>query len=616
VPSRASAPTSGWSQLRSRLDAEHLAVALVVISVAAIVPGGFNRFVFAKLALVAMALVALALAPRRGALNRPAAWLLGVFLALFAVDGLIAGTPLITLVGRAPRYEGLVTLALYAGCVVLGARLVGVNRDESVERTLLGSLALVALAVATLAVLESFGLRPLSSTSARAGSLLGNASDEGAAGVLLLGPLAVAAVGSRRALTQLGAGAAALVVVLSASRGALLGALSMALAAVVLLRSPVTRRVLAALTVAFVGVVFAVPASRDRVLERTPFSRATVTGRELLWQESAVLLSHHLLTGVGPDHFADQVGTERDRTWQRRVGSASPPDSPHSWPLQVAVDGGLPLLALAVAIAGLVLFRGLARTEQERSRGSPALATGMLLGVVGYGVTLLFHFTSPGTAPLAALYAGGLLSARAASAPGSPWRGRLLALIAGTLAVVLVAGAIAEIEVLSAVRAAAAGNDPAALSRFAAARDLRPWDVEVDVIEATVLAHLAERTGVAGLRDATPFLRDAVRALPEDPQVLVDAGAIDEAEGHYGAAADDFRRALRYDRDDPVVLLRLGVVLGEAGRFAPAIRAFRGAVEVQPRSLGAWSDLVIAYRQLGQFAQLARAERVVADLER
>ena len=79
--------------------------------------------------------------------------------------------------------------------------------------------------MALLTLAETLGLRPLESDVSRPGALLGNASDQGAWGVLALGPLLAAALRAPSRTAIGGSVAAATVVVLSGSRGALLGAL-------------------------------------------------------------------------------------------------------------------------------------------------------------------------------------------------------------------------------------------------------------------------------------------------------------------------------------------------------------------------------------------------------
>jgi hypothetical protein len=147
--------------------------------------------------------------------------------ALVLLAAALAGsTPVTQLIGRAPRYEGVLVLPVYLGALLAGARLLGVDRARGSTAWFLRWLSIAALAVAVEAVLETAGLGLLASSVARPGSLLGNASDEGAWAVLVLGPLAAVALRVGGRLYTAGALAAATVLVCSGSRGALIGAVA------------------------------------------------------------------------------------------------------------------------------------------------------------------------------------------------------------------------------------------------------------------------------------------------------------------------------------------------------------------------------------------------------
>jgi hypothetical protein len=97
----------------------------VAVAPAAVIPGGLNRFVFAKNALFALALAFAGVANCRTRLSRPAGWLLLAGLAWVALCGSLTPDPGAVLAGMAPRYEGLPVLALYGAAVWAGARLLG-----------------------------------------------------------------------------------------------------------------------------------------------------------------------------------------------------------------------------------------------------------------------------------------------------------------------------------------------------------------------------------------------------------------------------------------------------------------------------------------------------------
>jgi hypothetical protein len=193
-----------------------------------IVPGGYNRFVFGKLLVGALgALVAFRSAPV-GRMGKSARVLLAVASLALVVSALASTSPLTALLGRDPQIEGVPVLGLYLLAGLSGGRVLGPARSERVTRVAVATMAVTIIAVASLAILEGVGLRPLSSNVARPGSLLGNASDEGALAVLYAGPLIADALKRRGWLAVLGASASSLTVVLSLSRGAMVGLLATA----------------------------------------------------------------------------------------------------------------------------------------------------------------------------------------------------------------------------------------------------------------------------------------------------------------------------------------------------------------------------------------------------
>jgi hypothetical protein len=211
------------------------------------------------------------------------------------------------------------------------------------------------------------------------------------------------------------------------------------------------------------AAALAVPSTRSRPVGTSPFPGHTVTGRVLLWGETARLVGDRPLLGVGPGGYADAIPTYHDARYERRVGAQNPPDSPHDRILQAAAAGRLPLALLAVALAVLTLARGRRAVEVQSAAGEAAAFGGMLAGLVGYGVTLLFHFTSPGTTPLAAVLGDALLADPARAGPVRPavWRraaGVLGALAWAALAVVLASAAVAELPLRSALDAAVHGR--------------------------------------------------------------------------------------------------------------------------------------------------------------
>ena len=420
-------------------------VALWVLAVSplALIPSGEFRFELPKM-LVAVIGVGLAgWAVRAGRLPRAVAGLIAVGGLFLVVAALTSAAPMAQLLGRWPRYEGAIALPVYIGALWAGARMLGPSASAGRLRTLDSALSVTAIAVGVVGALESFGVRPLGGAAARPGSFLGNATEQGIVGMVIVAVLLLPAWRGRRPLVVAGALAAAVAVVASGSRAALLGTV-VALVAIgvsgVVRASRTTpwrtrlagARVPALAVLALTAVALAVPATRGRILG-AGWAGATVEGRLLLWTDTWRLARQHLWTGLGPSGFVDAIAGGHSEAWALQVGSSDPPDSPHSWPLQALVAGGVPLLVLCLALVATVLvLAARAWRAAHLAAGVPTsrpelvpravtvpradglvradAVTGWAAALLGYAVALLTHFTSPGTTPLVALLVGGLIA--------------------------------------------------------------------------------------------------------------------------------------------------------------------------------------------------------------
>lgn len=516
-------------------DRERAALALFALTGAVFLPRAFDRFDFPKLAICAAAIaLALSVAPR-GRLPRPVLAALAAGVLLLSIGALTSDAALTRLIGRAPRYEGLISLSMYVVAAVCGARLLGPRRARGSMSWLLDWLALATIAIAIEALLEAAGLYPLQSNVARPGGLLGNASDQGAWGVLAAGPLIAVALTRRRALHIAGAIAAAAAVDCSASRGAYLGGIVTVLILFGLLPTGRLRVALVAFAAIAALGVYIQPTPRARVTGTSPLATDTANGRILLWQETLQLIAAHPLTGVGAGGYVDAIPRYATLQYERDIGPQSVPDSPENWLLQAAVAGGLPLLAISLALAALAAWRGLRAARAAPDPFDGAALAGMLAGLGGYGAALLFFFTSPASTPLAALLAGALL----AEAPARQFiRSRVVACAAfGMLTLVLALAALAEIPLRAALVAAGKGQVAAAQSDFKAARALRPWDPAIDDYASYAFAELTS-SGVAGAASVgAPWADRALEATPGSTEVIADAAAIDIAQGRARHAA-------------------------------------------------------------------------------
>lgn len=569
---------------------ERAALALLAVGTVAFLPGALDRFVFLKVAVMAGGVALAFTVSPRNRLSPRIVMILCLGSVILLVATLREPAPLSALVGRSPRFEGIFILPVYVGGAAAGARLLGPNRAAGSTAWFMKWLAVAAVVVGVEAALELAGLRPLASSVSRPGSLLGNASDEGAWAVLVVGPLAAIAVTTRRWPYLVGTVAALVTLVASGSRGALLGVVVVALVLVALEpRRSIKLTVVAGLVLVAI-FSFVAPATRARIVGTSPYSTETVTGRTLLWEETAHLVGDHLVLGVGASGFENAIPKYHNREWQLKVGAANPPDSPHNWVLQAASDGGLLLALLALALSVTVLLEGWGASRRQVNRGERAAAVGMLAGVSGYGVALLFHFTSPGTTPLAATFAGALVAVPLRSQGARDVErlkhlaDTLRAVLFGALALLLVLAAWAEIPLRSAIEDAASGRLAAANHEFHLAQDLRPWDPSVAATAGHAFAVLATLGEPGAAVRASPWVATELRENPSGVVTLEDGAAIDDASGHLGSAASLLKNAQRLDPTNPNVLLSLARVYLREGSRVKALPILEKAELFAPHS--------------------------------
>jgi O-antigen ligase len=578
----------------------------VVLGSIVMLPGALNRFVFPKLAATAAGVAVTARSPAGGRLPRFVLALLGLGLAVLVIAALAGADPLEQLVGVAPRYEGVLVVGLYAGALLSGARLLGPERPAETDRLLLRLLAGAAIAVAFLALLEVIGLSPFESNVSRPGSLLGNASDQGAWAVLVLGPLLLLAMRAPSRLAMAGAASAVLAVVLSGSRGALLGA-AVVLVVLMLLAADRHRRVvLAGVAVAASVLAFALPAVRGRLLGEG-LAADTLSGRGLLWQESWRLFLEHPVLGVGPGGFGEALRAIHGSGWYAELGTENPPDSPHSWPLQALLAGGPALLGVVLVGATLLVRAALVHIRADRW----SLQAGLAAGLAGYGVALLFHFTGPGHTPLAALFAGSLLAARPLRRAVRPIADHLVFFGAGLLAAVATLGAIAEVPLREAVVRLADGDGSTADEYFSTAQGFRWWDSSVPATAGHAFAVAGRAASDAELLDHAEAWLDRA---PASSQALIDLGTVREARGDLTGAAEALDAALRRDPANPEALLIRGIVAARGERWDDAEDYLTAAAASAPDSPAPWENLARVRRAVGDDDAARDAERTAADL--
>lgn len=536
-----------------------VAIWLAVGATAAFLPGAMDRWVFPKLALAVIAVVAASLAPAVGRLPR---WILIMVVAAvvsIAASALLGEAPIAQLWGRWPRYEGAIAIPVYVGVSWLGARLLGARAHGRTIHSFYCAVASAAILIGVLAIFEALGWRLIPSNLARPGSLLGNASDQGAVGVTMAGILAVplfAALGATRdkrlrhpVLLWLGLALCLISIVLSASRTALATAGVMAVTGVIVLgvravkskRARTGAALSALLLIAFIAFALAVPLTRSRVFGEAPNAQSIESGRGVVWNVAIDLVAHNPIAGVGPNGFMDALQHFQTAAYFNATGVGVTTDSPHNIELQILATGGamlgLVMLASCVGVA-MVTLRGL--RAGALAEHVAIFRIGGLCALMGYGATLQTTFTSAANVILPMMLIGAIV----AKPPLVPTRlvsrtivwtiVRLVLLCLWASALLL--SSLAELPLQTALTSAARGNLSGTLSSYSVAQNLRPWDTDITLMQAQTLTAMAS-VRVPGA--SSQAVRSAARAVQELPHSVLGQKALAAAlefDGQYSKA--------------------------------------------------------------------------------
>ncbi|MCD7101103.1 O-antigen ligase family protein [Pseudoclavibacter sp. 13-3] len=375
-----------WDE-RANLSA-HAAIWLLVVSQFVFLPYADDRWIFPKLTAMCVAVFFAALAPASGRLPAFFTPVVLAGLGILLLDVGVSADFGAQLLGRDPRYEGLVAVPVYAAAIWAGARMLGPGATQGHRRSFVVALACGAIATAVVAVSQRTPLTLIPTDSARPGSLLANATNLGVIMVVvavMLVPSALAGVrqfvaavkiGTRLqatprriahavsiALILAGLASAVLSFVLSASRAAFLAvAVSgvVGLAVIITDRVRSGRRIVrpvllpATIAVAIVVVVsLCVPMTRSRLLGTSNFALKTVSDRFDIYESTMRIVADHPWTGLGANGFIEVAPKYLNANWYASVGGDVTLDSPHNWVMQVLVIGGLPLFAWALLTIAL-----------------------------------------------------------------------------------------------------------------------------------------------------------------------------------------------------------------------------------------------------------------------
>lgn len=286
------------------------------------------------------------------------------------------------------------------------------------------------------------------------------------------------------------------------------------------------------------------------------FGSLETNNRTVWWGEAWQVFRANPAGGTGARTF--EIARKRFRDDAQNVSE------PHSVPLQLLSDTGLPGLLLGIAlVGGLVL--GLRATIGRLEQSERAAAVGLLALPVAFGLHALVDYDLDFLAVAAptALVSAALLGAGRPLA--SPPRGILVALAAalgaGVTAWVLVAPELATRSIDAAYRHGDAGDLAAGASSARHAQSLNPLSAEALFARATI-------AGLGGDdRAAEALYEQATRLQPENPATWYELGvfrqlALGDQCGAYAALNASYTRDPRsslFPPDGPLDVARAAV---------------------------------------------------------
>jgi O-antigen ligase len=507
--------------------------------------------------LVLRALITRSLTIKRTPLDLP--W--AVFLASAFVSTILAANPNVAVFGIYSRYDGLLTIVIYAALFWLSIQaLSGPDDARALLRVLLAS----GYVVAAVAMIQSVTDYQAQRQIVPAYGTLGNSNVLGAFLAMLCplayGELIEARTWSARilALNALVVPAAALL--LTFSRSAWLGA---ALAFVVILAGErrAASRIAIAVAALLLTLAIALPSMTalgalglERALEARARSVLDLSSwqasRLHIWHDSVTLIASRPVFGYGPDNVGLVFPLFQTGNWAPLPGGlAQPIDKAHAETLQVAATQGLVGLG-AYAFMIVAFIRAF-----WKGRRNP-VAVPMFAAWVGYQVTLQLNFSAPPAAMPFWIFAGAAIEMwtpprRIVSLPLPRWRvavgagAVMIALLVAVGTAWIVLPYIADARLLRAVRADFSGHPEQAAPLAKQARDLWPRE-SVYAVEVGNLAF--ERGDWAAARSA---YMDASQLGTYNPAVYRNLALSDQHLGRLDEAHAAARKAVELDRFDP-----------------------------------------------------------------
>lgn len=115
--------------------------------------------------------------------------------------------------------------------------------------------------------------------------------------------------------------------------------------------------------------------------------------------------------------------------------------------------------------------------------------------------------------------------------------------------------------------------------------------------------------------EAVPIYRELVRALPDNPGLLMNLGLALDYSGHKREAVAEFERVLKLDPDNDLALLFMGTSYLDLGEAAKALNPLEKLVKSQPENPEAQESLGEARLALKKFEHAAESFQKVSQLD-
>jgi len=623
--------------MRTRLSAVVL-LATIPLAVLVVDPFGWYPFGPAKFAAVSVTGfggTALVLASRPVRLRGRTAITLGLFLVWLALAALVGFDPVYAWTGTPERRLGVITWLL-CGLLFVSGHAIDVARDRV---AMLGCLIATGLGSGSLAVAEAIGWEPslFDVEPGRLTSTMGSAAFLGAVTVLLLPPM-VGIAGDRelqpwvRGAAACAAAAQTVACVGAGARASWFGLAVAALVTVVARRRAVladrARAALVAtsLLVAFLALALLSPFG-DRLASTADAGAAGGRSRVDEWRVAAAVVADHPVTGVGPEGYRIAFAEGVDDAYEQAYGRDPIPDRAHSAPLDVALAGGLPALAMWAAL--MVLMIGAA---WRALRDGPLWLAGVAAGFVAHVAEQVLLFPTAELEPISWLLAGVLVATFPKAHPTAqrdaigaaqprPEHVASKATVAAAAAIAVAALAVGAVDVLAdrdahrSTEATGRGDTARAVRSARAAVARRPDEVRLHLLLGFALVHDQQGTN-AGIA----ALNDALAISPGDPivrrhraRLLVERAGATRLPADVTAARRDLDELTAMDPANAA----LWMLAGAAARLdadAPAAEAaFVRAETLAPRDASPGAALASLYLDTGRVEDARRAaERAVA----